>query len=430
VAILNRQDLLAIEGGTPVRTAPFPTGKRFGDEEKKLLNEVIDSNMLFYASGVKVKAMQEKFRGMYGMKYCAGCSSGTAAVHIALGALAVPAGSEVITSSVTDMGTLTGVLYQCLVPRFADIDPATYNMSPRSVERMINARTRAIIVVHHAGLAADMDAFLALSRKHGIPLIEDCAQAYLTPCKGRFCGTMGDISTFSLNHFKHIACGSGGMVMTNRPEIEERMRLFVDKCYFRDGRRRNPYFLAPNYQMTELQGAVALAQFEKVERIVQTRVRLIKRLGAGLSRIPGIVPHAVPEGCEHTGFFYVVRLQSGCFTVDTDAFSKALAAEGIPNSPHMVTGGMPVYLYDVFQNRSAFPGTAFPFVSRDFGTNVEYRKGDCPEAERAFDETFNLRVDEFCDEQVVDDIVRAVAKVAAAYGRGVCPRLHNTPLQP
>jgi perosamine synthetase len=406
---------LAIKGGVPVRMTPFPTGRRFGAEEKRLVNEAIDSDTLFYVSGTKVKAMQEKFRAMYGMQYCVGCSSGTAAVHIALGALAIPPGSEVITSAVTDMGTLTGVLYQCLIPRFADIDRATYNMSPASAERLLNPKTKAIIVVHHAGVAADMDAWVALSKKHGIPLIEDCAQSYLTPYKGRLCGTMGDVSTFSLNHFKHITCGSGGMVMTGRADIEERIRLFVDKCYFRDGRPRNPYFLAPNYQMTELQGAVALAQLDKLERIVGARVRLGQRLQAGLAGIPGIVPHGVPEGCAHTCFLYTVRLKLAQFTTNVDGFSQALAAEGIPNAPHTVTGGRPVYLYDIFRNRSAFPGTAFPFVSRDLDTHVVYRAGDCPEAEKAFDETFNLHVNEFYDNQAIDDMIQGVAKVAAAY---------------
>jgi dTDP-4-amino-4,6-dideoxygalactose transaminase len=406
---------LAINGGTPVRTAPMPTGKRFGDEEKKLLNEAIDSDMLFYVSGTKVKAMQEKFREMYGMKYCAGCSSGTAAVHIALGALSISPGSEVITSAVTDMGTLTGVLYQCLIPRFADIDPVTYNMSPQGTEQLINDKTKAIIVVHHAGVAADMDAFLALSQKYNIPLIEDCAQAYLTHYKGRLCGTMGDISTYSLNHFKHITCGSGGMVMTNRDDIEERVRLFIDKCYFRDGRERNPYFLAPNYQMTELQGAVAIAQLDKVEDIVKKRVRLAKQLGDGLTKIDGVVPHGVLEGCDHTGFLYTVRLQEEKFNTDVDGFCAALTAEGIPNQPHMVTGGRPIYNYDIFRNRSAFPHSQFPFVSKDLDSNIEYSAGDCPEAEKAFTETFNIRIDEFQDEGVIVDMLSAIAKVADAY---------------
>jgi dTDP-4-amino-4,6-dideoxygalactose transaminase len=233
---------LALHGGPKVKTGPFGSGKRFGKEELKELVDVIDSDMLFYVFGSKVKEMESRMRGLYGLGYAAGCSSGTAAVHIALGSLQIPPGKEVITSAITDMGSLTGVLYQLLVPRFADIDPATYNMDPSSAEKLISKKTGAILLVHHAGLPAEIDDFLALSRKYGIPLIEDCAQAHFTRYKGRLCGSFGDLSCFSLNHFKHITTGSGGVVMTNRNDLADVMRLFVDKCYFRDGRNEIPTF--------------------------------------------------------------------------------------------------------------------------------------------------------------------------------------------
>ncbi|MCK4401435.1 DegT/DnrJ/EryC1/StrS family aminotransferase [bacterium] len=229
------------------------------------------------------------------------------------------------------------------------------------------------------------------------------------------CRSMGDISTFSLNHFKQITCGSGGMVMTNRDDLEERVRLFVDKCYFRDGRKRNPYFLAPNYQMTELQGAVAIAQFGKLESIIKRREELGTRLKNGLQQIEGIIPHYVPEGCNHTCFLYTVRIDKNRITVGPVEFGKALAAEGIPNEPNKVTGGMATYKYDIFKNRSAFPGTQFPFVSKDLDSNVEYKDGDCPEAEKAFEETFNFSINEFYADGDIDDMIEGVRKVADYY---------------
>ncbi|HOV64627.1 MAG TPA: DegT/DnrJ/EryC1/StrS family aminotransferase [Spirochaetia bacterium] len=406
---------LAIHGGQKVKTTPFGTGKRFGKEELKELVDVIDSDMLFYAFGSKVKEMEARMQTLYGLEHAAGCSSGTAAVHIALGSLQIPPGKEIITSSITDMGSLTGVLYQLLVPRFADIDPRTYNMDPASVEKLITKKTGAILLVHHAGLPAEIDEFVSIARKHGIPLIEDCAQAHYTRYKGRFCGTSGDVSCFSLNHFKHITTGSGGVVMTNRKDVAEIMRLFVDKCYFRDGRKRNPYFLAPNYQMTELQGAVALAQLAKVERIVERRKTLGKKLIEGLSSIKGIIPQYVPPYAEHSFFLFVVRLDTSVLKVPVNEFSAALAAEGIPNEPMKITGGMPVYRYDIFKNRSAFPGSLLPFVSKDLDSDVSYPSGLCPEAEKAFTETFNLSVNEFYTEQDIEDMVRGVDKVASYF---------------
>ncbi len=408
-------ETLALFGGTKTKTTPFGKGRRLGERELAELTEAIQSDVLFYVFGTKVKTMESTMKTMYGMKFCNGCSSGTAAVHIALGALGLAPGSEVITSSITDMGSLTGVLYQLLVPRFADIDPRTYNMDPNSVEKLINERTGAILVVHHAGLAADMDRIMAIARKHNIPVIEDCAQAHLTRYKGRLCGTIGDISCFSLNHFKHINTGSGGLVMTNDENFEKVIKLFVDKCYFRDGRKRNPYFLAPNYQMTELQGAVAIAQLEKVESIVTARSALGKRLWQGLRGIPGILPQEIPDHSSHTFFLYVVRIDPKIINCSVKDFTVALDAEGIPSDPNKITGGMPVYLYDVFQNQSAFPGSRLPFVSKELGTNASYPKGLCPQAEEAFDSTFNFNITEFFTEGDIDDMVKATAKVAAHY---------------
>jgi dTDP-4-amino-4,6-dideoxygalactose transaminase len=285
-------------------------------------------------------------------------------------------------------------------------------MDPASVEKLINRKTGVIVVVHHAGLPADIDAFVAMGKRHGIPVIEDCAQAHFTRWRGRLLGTFGDVSTFSYNHFKHITTGSGGAVLTNRDDLEERIRLFVDKCYFRDGRKRNPYFLAPNYQMTELQGAVAVGQLGKVERIVKTRGERGARLRAGLARISGIIPQKIPEGAEHSFFLYVVRIDPKVIPVAVADFCKALDAEGIPCEPNKITGGMPVYQYDVFQNLSAFPGSKLPFVSKDLGSSVSYPRGLCPVAEDAFTHTFNLSINEFYSEADIDDMVKGVEKVA------------------
>jgi dTDP-4-amino-4,6-dideoxygalactose transaminase len=412
---MENRDALAIHGGPKAKTVPFGKGKRFGEEEKRMVCEVIDSDMLFYVFGTKVKQMEANLGEMYKMKHTHGCSSGTAAVHIALGSLEIPPGKEVITSSITDMGTITGILYQLLIPRFADINPRTYNMDPQSTEQLISNKTGAIIVVHHAGLPAEMDAFLALGKKYNIPIIEDCAQAWWTTYHGKLVGTMGDVAAFSLNHFKHITTGSGGAVMTNRDDVAANIKLFIDKCYFRDGRKRNPYFLAPNYQMTELQGAVAIAQLKKVQQIVETRYRLGMQLLKGLAQIPGIIPQHVSDNVTYSFFLTVVRLDPTILKCSVDEFCTALTAEGIPNEPHKITGGMPTYLYDVFQTHHAFPKSELPFVSLDLKSNVSYPKGMCPHAELAFEQTFNLSITEFYSDQDIEEMIYAVKKVAQFY---------------
>ncbi len=351
---------LALHGGPKAKRTLFPKGKRHGELEKKYLNEVIDSDMLFFYMGTKVRALEKRFAEMYGMKHCIACSSGTAAVHMAVAALQLPVGSEVITSAITDMGALTGVLYQGLVPVFADVDPETLNMTPETVRRKLTPKTGAIMVVHHAGLAADMDGFLALGKETGLPIVEDCAQAYCCLYQGRLAGTMGVINAFSLNHFKHITCGSGGMILTNDDTLRYHASLFVDKCYQRDEGIRNPFFLAPNYQMTELQGAVALAQLTQVEQIVAARNRLGVRLDTS-PEMPGITPQKTPEGCRHGHFLYLFKLDLDRLRCTSQEFSEALNAEGIPNKARLITGGMPVYQYRIFRNRSASPGPSFPW---------------------------------------------------------------------
>jgi len=397
---------LALHGGPKAKRTPFPKGKRHGELEKRYLNEVIDSDMLFFYMGTKVRAFEKRFAEMYGMTHCIACSSGTSAVHMAVAALQLPMGSEVITSAITDMGSLTGMMYQGLVPVFADVDPETLNMTPAAVRRRITGRTRAILAVHHAGLAADMDGFLALGREAGLPVVEDCAQAYCCLFKGKLAGTMGAINAFSLNHFKHITCGSGGMILTNDDRLRYHASIFLDKCYQRDEGLRNPFFLAPNYQMTELQGAVALAQLDKVEDIVKSRNRLGIQLDDLLKQLPGVTPQKTPEGCRHAYFLYLFKLDLNVLGCTAAEFSEALNAEGIPNKARLITGGRPVYLYDLFQKRTAFPGSDFPLAGRT------YQRGDCPVAEDAFDRWITMNIYEHYHDTDIQEIAHGVGKVA------------------
>ena len=407
----DASEKLALHGGPKAKRTPFPQGKRHGELEKRYLSEVIDADMLFYFFGTKVRDFEMRFARMYGMKHCIACSSGTAAVHMAVAALQLPLGSEVITSAITDMGSLTGILYQGLIPVFADIEPDTLNLSPTSVRERITERTKAIVVVHHSGLPADMDAFLRLGREAGIPVVEDCAQAYYCSYQGKLAGTMGAINAFSLNHFKHITCGSGGMVLTNDDQLRYRASLFLDKCFQREEGVRNPFFLAPNYQMTELQGAVALAQLEKVQDIVERRNHLGTRLNQFLSEIAGVTPQAIPPGRKHAFFLYLFKLDLTALRCTSSEFSEALNAEGVPNKAHLITGGRPVYLFDLFQNRSAFPGSTFPFTRPD-GSGRVYQKGDCPVAEEAFTCWITMNIYEHYSPLDMEEIAHGIGKVA------------------
>jgi len=403
---------LAIDGGEPAVRTPIPPRKRHGEREKTYLNEVIDSDTLFFYLGTKVREMERSFASLYGRKHCVACSSGTAAVHMAIGCLQLPPGSEVITSPITDMGSLTGILYQGLLPVFADVEPETLNMAPETVRTAITNSTKAILVVHHAGLAADLNAILAIGREHGIPVIEDGAQAFGCEYDGARVGRRSVVATFSLNHFKHITAGSGGMILTDDDHLRYIASLFLDKCYQREEGIRNPFFLAPNYQMTEMQGAVALAQLERLDQFTERRRRLGDRLSAQLAEVKGVTLQRLLPGSKHSYFLYLFKLDLDRFGCTAAEFAEALQCEGVAAKANLITGGRPVYLYDIFQQRSAFPSSHYPFVSLDTGVSRSYPRGLCPVAEDAFSRWITLELLENYTEQNVDEMAFAVAKVA------------------
>ncbi len=403
---------LAIDGGAPAVETPIPPRKRHGDLEKRHLAEVIDSDVLFFHLGTKVRELERRFADLHGKRHCVACSSGTASVHMAVASLELPPGTEVIAPAITDMGTLTGILYQGLLPVFADVEPDTLNLDPASVRAAVSPRTGAIVAVHHAGLAADLDAILAIGSERGLPVIEDCAQAYGCEYAGEPVGRRGTASCFSLNHFKHISAGSGGMLLTDDSRLRYVASLFLDKCYQREEGIRNPFFLAPNYQMTELQGAVALAQLERLGEFTEKRHRLGCRLSDQLADVPGVSSQRIPPGCKHSYFLYLFQIDPGALRATAADFARALRAEGVDARDHLITGGRPVYLYDVFQERTAFPGSRYPFQSQDLGTDRCYPRGLCPVAEEAFARWLTLDLLENYSEQNVDEIAFAIAKVA------------------
>ncbi|MCC2686005.1 MAG: DegT/DnrJ/EryC1/StrS family aminotransferase [Paenibacillaceae bacterium] len=408
---------LAIHGGPKTKTTPFGTGRRFGLEEAQQLLEALEQNTLFYHKGKKVTQFLADFGALYGVKHCVATSSGTASIHVALGAAGITIGDEVITSPVTDQGTLVGILYQNAIPVFADLDLHTYNLDPASVEARITPRTKAIVAVHLAGNPCEMDAIMDIAARHKLKVIEDCAQSYMTGYKGRLAGTIGDYGAFSTNDFKHISTGDGGIVTVNSGDETDykTTHAFADKNYQRFGAiiDRELSYLAPNYRMTELQGAVGIAQLKKLVRICERRNILGDRLTAGIRDTPGIHPHQITEGGTCSYWFYMLRIDEKALSCTRDEFSAALAAEGIPNGAGYIA--RPVYMNEMFQQRQAYLGSHFPFDLSD----VSYDKGICPQAEQILQTAIVIRINEFFTDQDIEDTIAGIRKVAAHYERNV-----------
>ena len=411
---------LALHGGPKAKRTPYRTGRRFGREELRQLKEALDQNTLFYAHGKKVRQFCADLAAKYGRKYAVACSSGTASLHIALGAVGVAPGDEVVTSVLTDAGTFIGILYQAAVPIFADIDPRTYNVTAETIAARLSPRTRAVIVVHLAGNPADMDPILKLCRKRKIAVIEDCAQTWNGFYKGRLAGTLGDLGCFSLNDYKHLSVGDGGAVLTNSIRLARRAALFADKCYSRNmwGKRtgRECTFLAPNYRMSELCGAVAIAQLRKVDWICQRRNRLGKMLTRLIEDLPGVLPPVITPGAESSNWYYMMRIDPAVLGAARDEFLKALTAEGLPAGMYLKR----VDQYPLFQKMSIHPprkdGLVLPYDPPVYPPGrLKYRREDCPNVEAVLSTAIIIQMREFYSDRDIRETAAAIRKVAGHF---------------
>jgi len=405
--------VLAKNGGTKVRTRPWPVvGRRFGKEELKQLKEALEQNTLFYIYGRKTKQLCARMATVCGAKHVVACSSGSAAVHGAVKACGVGPGDEVVTSPITDAGTILGVVYEGAIPVFADIDPTSYNITAASIEERISKRTKAVIVVHLAGVPADIKPIVRLCKRHRIKLIEDCAQSWGTMVDDRWVGTFGDVGTFSLNDYKHLSAGEGGLIVTDNYELYATAWLAIDKCYDRLTGTRDVSFVAPNYRITELQSAVGIAQLGKLKRIISKRHRLGERLTEGLKGIRGIAPHKVVKGGYATYWYYLIGLDTDFLGVDAPTFGQALNAEGIAGSGRFYM--RPVHLaYSYLRQRAAFHHSRYPFTLAR--KSIKYEKGYCPNAERVADAVYYFPLNEWLSNREIDDTIAAVKKVASYY---------------
>ena len=393
---------LAIHGGEPYRRQPFPQRTLYDEREIDLVTKALRSQTLFQYSGKFVREFERRFARLYGVRFARSCTSGTAAVHVAVGVVDPNPGDEIITAPITDFGSIGPILQQNAVPVFADVRSDTLTMDPEDIEREITSRTKAIIVVHLFGTATDMDAVMEIARAKEIPVIEDCAQAHRTRYKGRWLGTIGDFGCFSFQESKHLSTGEGGMAITNREDYSERMRLFVDKGYIRAGWGPRCYrFLSPNYRMSELTAAVGLSQLEKVDSVVQRRREMGELLSSLLNPIEGVLPPVSTPGSEHSYWLYPFHVRDWPATV----FGEALRAEGIPNLPGYT--GVPMYLCsEALTKAQTFGRSGFPLEGR------KYQKGLCPKAEQALDRLITIWFHEGYSNDDIRDIAGAIEKVA------------------
>ncbi len=310
--------------------------------ERQAILEVVEKTMtgnqaLDRYGGIHVDAYEKEFAEYFGTSSATAVSSGTAAVHSALAALQLEPGSEVITTPITDPGTVAPILSQNLIPVFADVDYQTLNITAQDIKERITDKTRVIIVVHLTGQPCDMDPILKLARENNLIVIEDCAQAHGSKYKGRYVGTIGDIGVFSMMSSKHMTSGGqGGMVITNNEEIYWNAKRFADRGKPFSSDEDTNLFMGINYRMTELEACVGRIQFKKLDRIIEKRQRIVDKLREGISKLESIRLWRVIEGAQPNYWFCFLHYDKEKTGVDKKTFAEAVQAEGIPVGAHYV----------------------------------------------------------------------------------------------
>ena len=336
------------------------SGRTLGAREVELVTEAIYSGTLTSTKGTFVGRLEKAFAEEIGSPFAYACSSGSSAIHAAISAIDPEPGDEIITSSITDMGALTPILYQGAIPVFAETDPDTLNLTAASIEPWISPRTKAIVVTHLFGNPCDMDPIMELANKHGIAVIEDCAQAFLATYKGRNVGTIGAIGCFSMQQGKHMTTGEGGLVTTADPQLARRMFLFVNKCYGYGDAQADHYYISLNSRLSELHGAVALGQLEKLQDCVRSRREHAESLTKALTGIRGIRPFPTLPEATNVYWKYCLLVDAGVIRDGAVGLAKLLKERGISSAPRYIQ--KPAFMCEIFQKKRTFGKSEFPFT--------------------------------------------------------------------
>lgn len=420
---------LAISGGAATRTQAFAVRRTMGETEKQAVIEVMDSGLLsgFFGSpgpqwlgGPKVQEFERKWADKYGFGHAISVNSWTTGLMTAVGAIGIAPGDEVIVSPYTMSASATAILFYGGIPIFADIDPDTFNLSAASIERCITPRTKAIMVVHIFGQAADMDPIMELARRHQLKVIEDAAQAPGVFYKGKPVGAIGDIGGFSLNYHKHIHTGEGGMLVTNDAQLALRCQLIRnhgENLIEAQQVEELTNLLGSNYRLTELQAAIGIAQLDRLDGYLAHRQRLAAYFGEQLASIEGLTPAKVADGADHAYYLYPVKYDAKTTGIARNVFVKAVNAELPPPVIWEQTGWVeayvrPLYLAPLYQKKIAFGSKGFPW-SMNPEVDYNYQRGICPVVERMYEEEliYTPLMREPLLESDIDDFVAAIKKV-------------------
>ncbi len=409
---------LALNGGPKAKQTAFGTGQRYRDHELDYLRQALEQNTLFYGYGKQVKAACEKMKAYTGMPYVVPCSSGSAACHLGLIAAGIGPGDEVIVTPHTDNGSIIGIIAEGAVPVFCDCE-GHLQASARTIAARVTRHTKAVLLVHLAGFPAPVREIAEYCKGRGIGLAEDCAQSWGARLDGQLVGSFGDAGCYSTNDFKHISTGDGGFVALRDAELYRRVSNYSDKHYDRmfDGKLAGVYF-GMNYRMGELQGAVALAQLEKVDAITARHHALGERLRGGLVGLKGGHMVEPVAGGYGTDWWNLLVTHPDELTVSRDEVVTALQAEGLRVGTYAKYDLIGKKLFKERVTRPWMDGVRrhYPFIQPD-SRDYSYDYAPVPNHKRFLDTAIMVSMGSFWTDADIDETVAGVRKVFAAYAK-------------
>jgi perosamine synthetase len=418
-------DTLALFGGPATITQVLPHPSLLGEADVQAATEVIRGGVLSgyigapgeaFMGGERVRAFERQCAEYFGVKHAIAVNSWTSGLVCAVGALGIEPGDEIITTPWTMAATATAILHWAGVPVFADIDRATFNIDPACVERLITPRTKAVIAVDIFGQSADMQRLREICDRHGLKLLNDCAQAPGARHHGVLASSMADIGGYSLNYHKHIHCGEGGVLVTNDDRYARRLAQIRNhaECVQTS---EEPFELANmlgyNFRLGEIEAAIASVQLTHLASRVAERQQAASLLDDALSQLPGLKTPFVLPGNTHAYYIYGLQIDTARLGVTRTRLVEALKAEGVPG---LVSSYQNLHLLPLFRHRIAYGTQGFPWVGAPQGdSSVTYGPGLCPVAEELHSRDFlGLAMGQFpLDAVTLRRVIAAFRKVWA-----------------
>jgi perosamine synthetase len=371
------------------------------EDEINAVVEVLRSGWL--TTGPRVREFEAAFAKYIGSEHAVALSSCTAALNLALAAIGIGEAEEVILPTMTFASTAEVVLYFKARPVLVDCAPGTFHIDPQQIERAITSRTKAIIPVHYAGHACDMDAILDIAQRHGLKIVDDAAHALPALHRGKMVGTLADITCFSFYATKTMTTGEGGMITTANQEYAERIRMLslhgiskdAWKRYTAEGSWRYDILeMGYKYNLTDMQAAIGIAQLAKCDRMCARRNALAARYSAALRELQAFKLPVVPEGLSHAWHLYVIEANSAYLCIDRDRVIEELKLRGIGTSVHFI----PLHRHTLYQG-------------------LGYRRGQFPYAEERFQGAISLPLFAAMSDEESDRVIEALHDIASKFKR-------------